>query len=315
MTFLAAEHLLALAVIPILLAIAVAERRRRRRYAVRFPGVAVVRGITGAAPAWRRWFAPALLALAAAALAISWARPETTVAVPVEKASVVLVTDGSGSMAATDVSPSRLEAARSAAFRFLDRVPDSLLVGFVGYAEAPGIVEEPTADHDRIRAALSSLNAVGGTATGDALTAALDRLESRRGKDGEVAPAAIVLLSDGKTTAGTDPLDAAARAKRLKIPVFTVALGTENGIIPGGPFRPDTPVPPDPETLRQIAATSGGRAYEVDDAGQLDRVYETLGSRIGTRKERREISSGFAGAGLLLLGAGLLAGLRRRPTL
>jgi Ca-activated chloride channel homolog len=197
----------------------------------------------------------------------------------------------------------------------MDRVPEQLLVGYVGYSSAPEIVEEPTLEHERIRAAIASLIADGATATGDALTSALDRLEARKGKDGQTAPAAIVLLSDGKTTEGSDPLVAARRASRLKIPIYTVALGTEDGTVSGGPFSPPIPVPPDPETLREIAQISGGAAYEVDDSGQLDRIYERLGSRIGTKRERREITSGFAGAGLVLLAAGLMAGLRRRSQL
>jgi len=83
------------------------------------------------------------------------------------------------------------------------------------------------------RGAIDALAADGGTATGDALSAALDRLEARRGDGGRTAPAAVVLLSDGKTTEGSDPLRAADRARRLRIPVSTVALGTPDGTVPG----------------------------------------------------------------------------------
>ena len=143
---------------------------------------------------------------------------------------------------------------------------------------------EPTLDHSTVTDAIDGLSAQGGTATGDALTAALDRLEARRDKDGDTAPAAIVLLSDGQTTDGSDPLEAADRAKRLSVPISTIALGTAAGTIIG-PSGDAFPVPPDPETLRAIADRSGGRAYAVDDADQLDRVYEELGSRIGTEQE------------------------------
>ena len=307
--------LLALVAIPLLLSFAYLERRRRRTYAARFPGARVLAGVVRAAPAWQRHLPAAFIVAAIAALAVAMARPERTVAVPVEKASVVLVMDGSGSMSAVDVSPSRLEAAQRAAGSFMDRVPETLLVGYVGYSSAPEIVEEPTLEHDRIRLAIASLIADGATATGDALTSALDRLEARKGKDGQTAPAAIILLSDGKTTEGSDPLVAARRAARLKIPVYTDALGTEDGTVSGGPFSPPIPVPPDPETLREISRISGGAAFEVADAEQLDRIYERLGSRIGTKRERREITSGFAGAGLVLLLAGLATGLRRRSRL
>jgi Ca-activated chloride channel family protein len=214
-------------------------------------------------------------------------------------------------MLAEDVEPTRLAAAQDAARAFLDEVPDGLLVGALSYSSGVGAALEPTADHGAVRAALDALRAEGGTATGDALTAALDRLEARRGDDGRAAPGAIVLLSDGETTQGSDPLEAAARAGRLGIPVFTVALGTPDGVVEG-PGGQVLRVPPDPETLEAIARRSGGQAFSVEDAGELDRVYEQLGSRIGTREEEREVTAAFAGAGLLLLAAGLGAGLRRR---
>ncbi len=308
-------YLLALLVLPLLAGAWALERRRRRRYPVRFPGAGVLAAVGSTASAWRRRVPPALLALAAVAMAVALARPEATVAVPVEQASVVLVTDKSGSMSATDVAPSRLEAARSAASRFLERVPDELLVGFVSYATAPEAAVEPTTDREAVRATLAALSADGGTATGDALDVALDRLEARKGRDGRVPPSAIVLLSDGKTTQGGDPLEAADRARALGVPVFTVALGTPEGVLPGGPLGRPIPVPPDPETLRQIAQRSGGQAFQVEDAGELDAVYENLGSRIGTREERREVSAAFAAAGLLLLLGGVGAGLRWRSRL
>lgn len=307
-------NLLALLVLPLVAALWAQARRRRRAYAVRHPGATLVAGLVGRVPAWRRWLPPALLAVAAAALAVAFARPETTVAVPVERASVMLVTDKSGSMLADDVQPTRLAAAQGAARSFMDAAPDTLQVGFASYSNAVEGLVEPTLDHDTVVAAIDGLQADGGTATGDALTAALDRLEARRGTGGETAPAAIVLLSDGKTTVGADPLPAADRAKKLGIPISTVALGTSDGVIVG-PQGQSFAVPPDPGTLRGIAERSGGKTYAVDDAGQLAGIYEDLGSRIGTRQETKEIGSLFAAGGLVLLLGGLGAGLRRRGTL
>jgi Ca-activated chloride channel homolog len=311
MTFAAPSFLAAALVVPLVAALAAWQRRRRHRFAVRFPGATVIAGVLGTAPAWRRRVPPALLACAAVLLAVALARPQASVAVAVERASVMLVTDESGSMSATDVQPSRLDAAQQAARSFMDRVPDKLLVGFVGYSSGVQTQLEPTVEHGTIKSAIGGLQADGGTATGDALTAALDRLEARRGKDGKTAPAAIVLLSDGKTTDGTDPSIAAQRAAKLKIPVYTVALGTPDGVVTG-PLGQSVPVPPDPETLRQIAEQSGGRAFATGDAGELDQVYEQLGSRIGTRTEKREVSVGFAAGGLILLLGGLGTGLRWR---
>jgi Ca-activated chloride channel family protein len=304
--------LLALVLLPFWFLAQRAAVRRRRKFAIRFPAAATVAGVMRAAPAWRRRLPTALLTLAAIVLVFALARPQATVAVPVEQAAVMLITDGSGSMAATDVKPTRLDAARDAAKRFLDRVPDGMQVGAVGFATTAHTVVAPSLRHDQVRAAIASLDADGGTATGDALEVALDALESRRNREGQRAPAAIVLLSDGKTTSGSDPLAAAERAKRLRIPVYTVSLGTPDGVVQPSPFQPPINVPPDPQTMREIAATSGGLAFEVDDGDELDQIYEKLGSQLGTRDERRDIAAGFAGAGLLLLLGGLGTGLRWR---
>jgi Ca-activated chloride channel family protein len=314
MSFASPLHLLALLVLPALAALWALARSRRRTFAMRHPGASVVASVVPAVPAWRRWLAPALLTTALAALALAFARPQTTVAVPVERASVMLVTDGSGSMNATDVDPSRLAAAQRAAKSFLSSAPDSLQIGFVSYANAVQNLIEPTLDHSTVGDAVDALQADGGTATGDALTAALDRLQARRGSDGKTAPAAIILLSDGKTTDGSDPLLAAARAKRLGIPIATVALGTAEGTIVM-PTGETFAVPPDPETLRAIAQRSGGTAYAVDDADQLDRIYKGLGSRVGTTHEQRDVGSLFAAGGLVLLLGSAGTGLRRRGVL
>jgi Ca-activated chloride channel homolog len=314
MTLGAPTYLLALLALPAVAAAYVIARRRRRRFAVRFPAAAVFASVAGRQPKLRRVLPAALLAAAAATLAVALAKPQATMAVPVEKASVMLVTDESGSMAATDVDPSRLAAARSAAETFLGRVPDKLLVGFVGFSTQTNAVVEPTVDHAQVAAALQSLQADGGTATGDALDAALDRLAARRGTDGKRAPAAVILLSDGQRTQGSDPLAAAQRAKQLGIPVSTVALGTADGTVPG-PMGQAIPVPPDPATLREISSITGGTFTETASAGELDNVYKKLGSKIGTKHVKQEVSSSFAAAGLLLLLGGLGTGLRWRGRL
>jgi Ca-activated chloride channel family protein len=314
MTFAAPTYLLALLAVPLVGAALLAARGRRRRHAVRFPAAAVLAGVSGRRPLARRVLPPALLAAAAAALALAAAKPQATFAVPVQKASVMLITDESGSMSADDVSPSRLAAAESAAEGFLDNAPSSLLVGFIGYSTQTNQVLAPTQDHDQIKAALQGLQADGGTATGDALNAALDRLEAQRGKDGKRAPAAVILLSDGKTNQGSDPVAAAQRAKRLGIPVSTVALGTDDGIVVG-PGGQALSVPPDPATLQQISQITGGTFTETADAGKLSGVYKALGSKIGVKHVKREVTSSFAAAGVVLLLGGLTTGLRWRTRL
>jgi Ca-activated chloride channel family protein len=305
-SFASPAFLAALALVPLVLAVQILLRRRARRYAVRYPAVATLAPLLPQASAWRRRVPLALFLASLAVLTVALARPHRTVAVPREQASIVLVTDVSRSMLADDVDPNRMEAARSAAQRFLEEVPAEALVGAVAFSTDPHTIEEPTDDHDEIKALVDGLSADGGTAAGDALAAALEMVD---GPDEDRPPAAILLLSDGKTTTGRDPIPVARRARRLGVPIHTVALGTRGAVIttPDGSLLP---VPPDPETMRRIAALSGGRAFEVDDAGELGGLYEDLGSRVATETEEREITVAFAAGGILLLVAAAALGVR-----
>jgi Ca-activated chloride channel homolog len=303
--------LLSLFAIPVIVGIYALAQRRRRRYVVRFTAVPVLAGVmaAGGVSRWRRHLPAALLLAALAALLVALAKPQTTVAVPVEKASVMLVTDQSGSMRADDVSPSRLAAAQQAARDFLGKVPKELQVGAVSFSDVPQSVSPPTTDRDDVRSLIDGLNADGGTAAGDALQSALDALDDAGVGGKGRPPAAIILLSDGATTTGADPVEVAREAGKRDIPIYTVALGTPDGTVPGG-FGGSIPVPPDPETLRAISKASGGTAYTANDADQLSGVYENLGSRLGTKQEEREITAVFAGGGLILLLGAAFAGLR-----
>ena len=306
MSFAAPAFLAALALVPLTILAQAAGRRRARRYAVRFTGVQTLAPLVPQVSPWRRRIPLALFLAALTALALALARPHATVAVPREQATVVLVNDVSRSMLATDVDPSRMEAARGAAQRFLDQLPSGALVGAVAFSEEPHTIEPPTEDKAEVEAMIDGLTADGGTATGDALAAALALVD---GRGEERVPAAIVMLSDGKATTGRDPLPVARRARRLDVPIHTVALGTRGAIIevPGGGLLP---VPPDPETMRRIAELSGGRSFEVDDADELGSIYEQLGSRVATKDERREVTAAFAAGGLVLLLASAAFGLR-----
>jgi Ca-activated chloride channel homolog len=302
--------LLSLFAIPVIIGIYALAQRRRRRYVVRFTAVPVLAGVmaAGGVSRWRRHLPAALLLAALAALLVALAKPQTTVAVPVEKASVMLVTDQSGSMRADDVAPSRLAAAQQAARDFLGKVPKELQVGAVSFSDVPQSVSPPTTDREDVRSLIDGLNADGGTAAGDALQSALDALDDAGVGGKGRPPAAIVLLSDGATTTGSDPVEVAREAGKRDIPIYTVALGTPDGTVPGG-FGGSIPVPPDPETLAAVAKASGGKTYPVDDADQLSSVYENLGSRLGTKHEEREITAVFAGGGLILLLGAAFAGL------
>ena len=312
MSFESPAFLAALLLAPLALAGYLRWDRRRRQAAREFANPRLMDSVAPVRPGWRRHAAMALYGLALAVLILALARPQATVAVPEERASVVLAIDQSGSMQARDAEPSRLQVARDAAHAFLDDVPEELRVGGVIFNQEVQSAQAPTTDRDAMHRAIDSLRSSGGTATGEALASSLRLLESGSG-DRRPPPSAVVLLSDGASTHGRDPIQFARDAGSRQIPVYTVALGTDDGTIeverPGGRTVTER-VPPDRDTLSRIAELSDGRYHEAAEGSELEEVYERLGSQVSTRPERREITAGFAaGAALLLLG-GAAASLR-----
>ncbi len=310
MSFGAPLALLGLIAIPLLLALYVRSERAGRRARAAYVAPALLPALTPRRPGWRRHAPLAGYALALAALVVAIARPETTRAVAVEQATVVVATDRSGSMLAKDVEPNRLVAARNAAEAFVEAVPDDVRVGAIAFNHEPTVLQSPTRDHEAVAAALRTVKAAGSTATGDALASALRLIQTSKtpGRD-DKAPAAIVLLSDGKSVRGEDALTVAARAAAAKIPVYTVALGTATGTIEGKGAATTRAVPPDPATLRQIAERTGGKAFEIQDAKKLEQVYEQLGSRLATEERPQEVTGLVAGGALLALLGALAASL------
>jgi Ca-activated chloride channel family protein len=313
-TFAAPGFLLALLLIPLVVAAAFAARRRARRYAVRFTATPSLALAASGAPRWRRHLPTALALAALAALVLALAKPEHSVAVAVNRATIMLVTDHSRSMLATDVEPTRLRAAQDAARTFLNQLPARIQVGAVAYSDAPDAVQAASENHDDARRVVDAQVADGGTATGDALQVALDTLAQQQHRTGERLPAAMVLLSDGKTTIGRDPVEVARAAGRAHVPIYTVSLGTSDAMVPNPGLGPPLPAPPDPETLARIAQASGGRSFTAEDEGKLHSIYKTLGARLGTRNQKRESTAAFAVAGLVLLlgaaGASVATGAR-----
>jgi Ca-activated chloride channel family protein len=320
-------------------------RRRRMRYAVRFTNIEVLAAVAGAAGAWRRFVPAALFVGALAALCVALSRPHVDRLIPVEKATVILVIDTSRSMQAKDVKPTRLAAAQEAMRHFLDRVPDKVRVGLVVFAGDTQIGAPPTTDHGLVKDSINEIGqfqTFGGTAIGDALAAAVELAQEALNEENETialraAPApetkslaSILFLSDGAQTRGTLlPYEGADRAKAAGIPVYTVALGTPEGVVtgrfgfgfgpggggppPGSPGFDDEqtiPVPPDPVTMREIAETTGGKFTEAKTADVLDETYKNLGSSLAREPGETEITFAFlAIAGGLLLLAGLLSAL------
>jgi Ca-activated chloride channel family protein len=299
--------LLALVALPLLVLWYLRQQGRRRAQAAAFARPAVQRNVAPRRPGFRRHAPYLVLAIALGVLIVAAARPQRTVAVPIERASIMLVTDNSGSMQATDVKPNRLTAAKTAAERFVDSVPARVNVGVLAFNQTPRVLQSPTRDRFDVTSAIERMTPSGGTATGEAIASATQVLRNVPGELGRRPPSAIVLLSDGASTTGRDPVVAARAAARLKIPVYTVALGTDSGTITvpkrGGGTRTQS-VPPDPDSLAQIARASGGEAFTARTATGLKQVYEKLGSQLGHRNEKRQVTSEVAGGGLLVLLAG-----------
>jgi Ca-activated chloride channel homolog len=350
MSFASPWLLLALLAVPLAIALYLLAERRRMRYAVRFTNMDVLAAVAGGST-WRRYVPPVVCLLALAALCVGIARPERNTMVPEERATVILVIDDSLSMQARDVKPTRLEAAKSALVSFLDRVPSRLRVGLIVFSGEAQVAAPPTTDHGLVSDSVSEIGlfqGFGGTAIGDALAAAVElgqqavpELAEEEGPGQTIAFYAqeeppkernklvsILFLSDGSQTRGRlQPLEGAQLAADAGIPVYTVALGTPEGVLrgdfgpgfgaPNTPGQPtptpgfgerEIPVPPDPETLNEIAELTDGEFSEAKDAKTLEAVYEQLGSDLGRRPGEVEVTSWFvAGAAALLVIAGLLS--------
>lgn len=319
--------------------------RRRMRYPVRFTNVDVLASVLPPRT-WRRHAAPAVFALALAALCVAVARPHVTRAVSSNKAAVILVLDVSGSMQAQDVKPTRLAAAQKAIHTFLAKVPSGLKVGLVLFAAEAEVATPPTTDHGLVGQAVDDaafVEGFGGTAIGDALATAVQLGQQVIGTSGSqqtalavrslasFGPAAaaaqtshplvsILFLSDGRQTRGTlQPLEGAALAKAAGFPVYTVSLGTTGdttlrGFGGGGGFFGGSGLrrglTPDPTTLKAIAQATGGEFFRAKSAGAVESAYAKLGSSLGRTNGKVEITDEFVGLGaLLFVLAGVLSAL------
>jgi Ca-activated chloride channel family protein len=302
--------LLGLAVLPVLIGWYMSRQRGRARAAEAFVSPALTPSVAPRRPGWRRHAPMLVIAIAITALIVAAARPQRTVAVPVNSAAIMLANDISSSMTATDVRPSRLAAAQRAATRFVAGVPSTAMVGLMQFARRPVVIQSPTTDHALTQAAIGQLRpGGGGTAIGDTIRTALHVLTTLAPKGGKRPPSAIVLLSDGASNVGPAPLAAARQAKADHIPIYTIALGTANGTIPvkRGSQTVNAPVPVSSQELAQIASSSGGRAYTAADSANASSVYAHLATQLGHKQVKRELTAGFAGGAmvLLLVGSGL----------
>ncbi|HYP45565.1 MAG TPA: VWA domain-containing protein [Propionibacteriaceae bacterium] len=249
---------------------------------------------------WLRHLAVGLSILSLLTLTLAFAKPKDQVAVPRERATIVVTIDISLSMQANDVQPNRIEAAKTAAAAFVRTLPPKFNVSLVSFAGTATTVVPPTLDRGAVTAAIAALEPQPSTAIGEGIytsLAALAQVPPDPDNPKAVVPARIVLLSDGKTQVGRASDDAARDARDQKVPVYTIAYGTEDGYIEVSGRR--EPVPVDRAELARVSKISGGEAYAATTAGELKDVYKDIGSSVGKEKVDREVTSRYAGFGLV----------------
>lgn len=342
MTFIWGGLLWLLALVPILAGAYVLAQRRRQRYALRYASLSLVKDALGKGPGIRRHIPAALFLLGFAVMIFALARPSAVVMLPSEEGTVILSMDVSGSMRAQDIKPSRMDAVKEAARNFIQKQPRNVRIGIVAFSGSAELIQPPTTDRDQLLAAVNRLQPQRYTAIGSGLLGALDAIfpEKTPQADNNASPsptdplapapsdqepppvppgsyksAVIVLLSDGQSNQGPDPLDVADKAANLGVRVFTVGVGTKEGAIigfEGFSFR----VILDEATLKEIAAKTGGTYYKASSETDLNRIYQYLSTRLMVEKEKTEITAIFtaiAAAFILVAGGFSLVWFNRLP--
>ncbi len=300
-----------LVAVPAGVAAYVVLERRRRRQSAEFASPALIPAVVDRSPGRLRYVPLVVLLVGLVAMIVGVARPHATITVPREEATVMLGIDTSRSMRATDVKPTRLTAALLAANEFVKKLPKKYRVGIVSFASNARVALPPTTDRTLVAEALRELRPGEGTAIGDAVALAVRIAKGQRTSDGKVPPTAMLMFSDGSRDGGrTTPQAAARLAKAAHIPVYTVVLGTPNGVVQQtltGGYRVTIHVPPSPKTLQLISKGSGGQSFPAASDSRLEEVYKHLGSLLGHKSEDREITDVFAGSAalLLLVGGGM----------
>ncbi len=347
MSFIWPEMLAFLITVPLLVLLYLWQLRRRKRTAVRYAGLAMIREAMSGRQSLRRHLPPALFLLSLTALIVAIARPTAVVTLPSAHETVILAMDVSGSMRANDVAPSRMAAAQEAARAFIAAQPHSARIGVVTFGGTAALVQPPTQSHEDLLAAIERFELQRGTAVGSGLLVALKTIfpdaefdlngpDPRRSslhsaplrergdlaseppkppkppKPEPVAPgsynsAVIILLSDGQTTTGPDPIASAWLAAERGVRVYTVGIGTPNGEIligDGWSMR----VRLDEEALKSIAEITHGQYFYAGTADDLKKVYETLTSKVVLETRETEITALFAAfAALMALLSALLS--------
>jgi Ca-activated chloride channel family protein len=329
MSFLWIRMLWLLLLVPVLVLVYILLQRRRQKYAVRYASLSLVKDALGRGPGVRRHI-PAILFLVGLAVAIvALARPATTVVLPSQQGTVILTLDISGSMRADDMQPNRLEAAKAAARAFVEKQPKNVRIGIVAFSTTSALVQAPTKDRDQVISAINRLATQRGTAVGNGILTSLRAIFEESESDmslslfdlfgepeslpeavepGSYSNAVIVLLSDGQSNRGPDPLDMADRAANLGVRIYTVGLGSPEGVILnfwGRSIR----VRLDEEALKGIARKTDGSYFKADNETDLRTIYETLSTKFVSQREKTEITAFFTAAAALIMFAGVLLSL------
>jgi Ca-activated chloride channel family protein len=329
MSFIWINMLWLLLLVPALVLVYILLQRRRQKYAVRYASLSLVKDALGKGPGFRRHIPPILFLAGLAVAIVALARPATTVVLPSQQGTVILTLDISGSMRADDMRPNRLEAAKAAARAFVDKQPKNVRIGIVAFSTTSALVQAPTKDRDQVLSAINRLATQRGTAVGNGILTSLRAIfedaetdaslslfdsfaEAQSLPDG-VEPgsyrnAVVVLLSDGQSNRGPDPLEIADRAAMLGVRIYTVGLGSPEGVIMnfwGRSIR----VRLDEEALKGIARKTDGSYFKADNETDLRTIYETLSTKFVSQMEKTEITAFFTAAAALTMFVGVLLSL------
>ncbi|HZY76341.1 MAG TPA: VWA domain-containing protein [Jatrophihabitantaceae bacterium] len=303
MHFLSPGWLLLLIVVAVLVAAYVLLQLRRKVFVARFSNLELLGSVAPRRPGWRRHLTFALLIAGLTVLTIGVAQPTAAVRVPRDRATVVLAIDVSLSMEATDVLPSRIQAAQMAGKKFADLLPARINLGLVSFGGNASVLVSPTLDRDPVKKAIDGLKLQESTAIGEAIFTSLQAIsvfsQATTAKGERPPPARIVLLSDGTNTVGRPVSEAVAAAKKAHVQISTIAFGTPNGTVT---YKGDTlAVPADRSTLHAIADETGGSFHTAASVQELEQVYQNIGSQIGYTTQQRDVSWRFLAIGLFVL--------------
>ncbi|KOX15470.1 VWA domain-containing protein [Nocardiopsis sp. NRRL B-16309] len=299
MTFLEPTRLWWLLLLIVLVVAYVFAQRQRREYTVRFTNLELLDQVAPHRPDLRRHVPAALFTLTLGILITAMAVPAMPVEAPRERATIIVAVDVSLSMAATDIEPDRLEAAKESAQGFVDTLPDRFNVGLVAFSSTATVVSSPTQDHQAVIGSIENLRLGPGTAIGEGVFASLEAIRTfDEDSEEDPPPSAIVLLSDGENTSGREISQAASAAGEEEVPVSTIAFGSGAAMIEIDGYQ--VPADIDKDALRGLAQDTEGHFYEAENETELTEVYEDIGSSLGTEFVHEEIVTRFVLVAIVL---------------